>query len=456
MNAQLDLGRRGGVLLEMIIAVSLFAMAALTLAGAMERSLTRAREALDADRAGDLARSALAMLESGLATPESLHGEVSPGRAVLGLAASEEEIDAYESGLATPQAAWELVITTEPTAHASLTRVSVTARLVPLGASAGGSGLAGGGGGVIGSGASRASVTLHQLMSLFGQSEAELGADSDASSSDGSRADSSQTPDRVALGGSSRTRSTRPRPTRLRSAQPRTERTHAARVMMARRRGLTLIEVLVAIGLLLALSASMYAMLAGLEQRRGRVVEQVRRGGGINVFLDRIERELLTCVASHQGKPGVRGSSTSLELASAGVSGRSASQVTQFSFENGAARIGRENEAAEDVAPLASGRFRYYDGRSWSDSFNSVEANALPVAIEVAAWFERGPAAEGELGGAGLSTEPQSGANDTKRQEADDGERDRSVSETGEVIAPSRVRVMSIPDGPVADRSVRR
>jgi hypothetical protein len=49
-----------------------------------------------------------------------------------------------------------------------------------------------------------------------------------------------------------------------------------------------------------------------------------------------------------------------------------------------------ESEFAPLGAALASVRFRYFDGAQWQSAFNSLEAGRLPVAVEVAVWFEIG------------------------------------------------------------------
>jgi type II secretory pathway pseudopilin PulG len=150
--------RRGGVLFEVIIAISLFVMAAITMLGAMSRAAAAVQRTRDEERAADLARSAIAMMEAGLASPESLNGPVSPAKAALGLAASEDALDSGSGAMTMAASEWELEIQTEQTEWDGLTRVSVRA----IKRATGGTG-------------ERASYTLHQLVRLSEQAQDRAG-----------------------------------------------------------------------------------------------------------------------------------------------------------------------------------------------------------------------------------------------------------------------------------------
>ena len=106
--------RRGGLLLEVIFALAIFVVAGgaiLNLVGQTMSGLERSR--LQA-RAADLARSAMAKIEAGIETAQTLHGPV--------------ERQAEGSGTApAPPSGWELEIDTEPSQFRGLTRVSVVA-----------------------------------------------------------------------------------------------------------------------------------------------------------------------------------------------------------------------------------------------------------------------------------------------------------------------------------------
>lgn len=139
---------RGALLLESLLALAIFAMAGiaiLTLVGQGARSVELTRERL---RALDLARSAMARLEAGIDTPETLHGPVAPWGDEAGGAFADAP--PRETG-------WELRIETTRSEFDGLTMVTVTAQRA--GAEEGGPG----------------SVTLRQLVRLAEQERDELG-----------------------------------------------------------------------------------------------------------------------------------------------------------------------------------------------------------------------------------------------------------------------------------------
>jgi len=110
--------RRGAVLLECVLALALFVsagMAVLALVDGAVRSVERTR---DLEAAVDLARSAIAKIEAGIATAEELEGPVPAWR--------DEEDAAFGDEPPTP-GPWSLEITTEPALFDGLTRVRVRA-----------------------------------------------------------------------------------------------------------------------------------------------------------------------------------------------------------------------------------------------------------------------------------------------------------------------------------------
>lgn len=99
--------RRAAILLECVLAITIFVtlgLAVLRLADGASEALARAQER---QAAADLARSAMARIESGLASPETLHGAV-------------RDEDGREGR-------WRLDVSTEPSEFAGLVRVTITA-----------------------------------------------------------------------------------------------------------------------------------------------------------------------------------------------------------------------------------------------------------------------------------------------------------------------------------------
>lgn len=113
--------RRGQLLLELLLSVAIFVAAAITISSIVRRAQDSLRQTRDQHVAADLAQSALARIESGLATPESLNGPVPDW--------PSDDPDA-PTGFddAPPTGAWRIEIATEASAFPGLTRVSVTAR----------------------------------------------------------------------------------------------------------------------------------------------------------------------------------------------------------------------------------------------------------------------------------------------------------------------------------------
>ncbi len=116
--------RRAWVLLEVMLAISIFTMAALVVLSVMGQAARNVEITRLELESLDLARSAMARLEAGLKSADELRGpvprwnqhETDPGVAA-----------AFEDDLPEPSG-WELEIETEPSSFAGLTLVSVTAQ----------------------------------------------------------------------------------------------------------------------------------------------------------------------------------------------------------------------------------------------------------------------------------------------------------------------------------------
>lgn len=111
------IARRGALLLEILIALSLFVTAGsiiLVSTTSMTASLARSR---DRQIAADLAVSKMAALEAGLATAEQLNDSLVDVELF-----SESEV---EFNAEMPQARWRLVVETEPSRFSPLTNVTI-------------------------------------------------------------------------------------------------------------------------------------------------------------------------------------------------------------------------------------------------------------------------------------------------------------------------------------------
>ncbi|MCL4222515.1 MAG: prepilin-type N-terminal cleavage/methylation domain-containing protein [Phycisphaerales bacterium] len=238
---------------------------------------------------------------------------------------------------------------------------------------------------------------------------------------------------------------------------------------MSGRRAFSLLEVMLAIGIVLVLSGVVYTFLFDLMDSRDRVVrygDQSRVGVGM---IETIERDLMTTLAGGtRFGPGLRGSPTSMTLLSRGVTLPIENdsqtvlgdmQGVRFEWERSSRQLrasrwdvlSGESAMSEVISDQVEYlQFRYYDGRQWSGSFDSGSAGRLPVAIEVAVWFgdRQAETSRGRTRGAGL--EGRVGPSRRDLDAALDAEwEDEELSAPDLPLRdPDRVRVMAVPDAP--------
>lgn len=151
---------RGALLLEIMVALAVFVAGGLAVMAMVNRAAASMSLARDYRAAADLARSAMAKIEAGIATPQTLHGPVPAWNPEED--AGQDAGDGMGSGFADSPPApsgWELEIATEPSAFDGLTMVTV--RAVRRAGE--------------GSERTRASYTLRQLVRLSLQGDGSVG-----------------------------------------------------------------------------------------------------------------------------------------------------------------------------------------------------------------------------------------------------------------------------------------
>jgi prepilin-type N-terminal cleavage/methylation domain-containing protein len=183
-----------------------------------------------------------------------------------------------------------------------------------------------------------------------------------------------------------------------------------------RRRGFTLLEVLISIALIAALLGSMFAFLFDMLSSRDRALAATARRLAASTLIEHLEAGVMTCLVGDGALgAGIDGDSTRLRLAGRGVAARLAErgtgdpavlgdlQVAEYRFDEGSHTIqarwvepGEPQEAAGDggfetLGPAWKVRFRYRDSTGWRDSFDSLAEGRLPLAVEVAVWFQPWP-----------------------------------------------------------------
>lgn len=179
-----------------------------------------------------------------------------------------------------------------------------------------------------------------------------------------------------------------------------------------RRRGFTLIEVLLAIALVSLLLASAAGMLVGLSRDRQDVERRVATISGAMGVLERLEADLMCTVVEARGLgAGIAGTASSLDVVARAANIGGDTQRSRYSFDAGGGdllleRSGDDGATRRDVVArgVEAVVFRYHDGRTWVETFDSARAGRLPVAVQVSLWmkaplggspaWELGPAAE--------------------------------------------------------------
>lgn len=171
--------------------------------------------------------------------------------------------------------------------------------------------------------------------------------------------------------------------------------------------GFTLLEMLISIALILALFSSMFGFLYGMLTTRARVLELTDQQRAAALLIDRLEADLLTCIAGDaRHGAGVAGDEHSLRLLvrSAWPVGDDDAafgdlQRAEYRFDVNRHELsgsrGPAGQSRTDShsfgARLYKVRFRYYDGSDWLSSFDSLQRDQLPLAVEVAIWFDPWP-----------------------------------------------------------------
>ncbi|MCC6285345.1 MAG: hypothetical protein IT439_08605 [Phycisphaerales bacterium] len=246
---------------------------------------------------------------------------------------------------------------------------------------------------------------------------------------------------------------------------------------MARLPAFSLIEVIIGIAMLTALSGVLWTFLIDLRRQKESLSERGASLHASEVLFERLESDLAGCIA---GTPslggGVKGTNDEITLLARGVTPplRSGSipagdlQGSAFRFDAKSGTLFARRWDALGAQPdtewevvgegFARVRFRYHDGRGWRETFDASQAG-LPGAIEVAVWLrtaEPAPAPEPD------APPPIRPAPRRMTVHADDGPdeaplADASLPEEQEgepelppppAREPDRVRVMVVPDGP--------
>lgn len=237
------------------------------------------------------------------------------------------------------------------------------------------------------------------------------------------------------------------------------------------RRGFTVMEISIALGMLVLLASSIFTMLGDLSRARQRLADEIARQDVATVVFERVEAALATVVAGGR-ETGIRGSHDGLRLLTRGVTPPMAGDVAgvelgdlqglaiSFDREEGVVEAARWDALGDrdgEREPLGDGverlRLRYLVGTRWQSSFDSGATGGLPAAIEIAIWFGEADAPEAVEDGASERDESDPlalpGMGDEEGEFGGVSPDERAVEVP--VRAPDRRRLIVIPDGPEED-----
>ena len=166
------------------------------------------------------------------------------------------------------------------------------------------------------------------------------------------------------------------------------------------RRAFTLLEALIAVGMMVLLLGALAMFVEDLSRTRQFVARTAAETRSADALFGALEAALQTAVVDGGNRgAGVTGTDRSIrvlssrtdagsgsvaELARAAFSPLSATQVDQ----NGAnITIGRGGVSSTLPATVRAMRVRYWYDGGWGDSFDSLNAGTLPAVVEVGLWF---------------------------------------------------------------------
>ena len=244
-----------------------------------------------------------------------------------------------------------------------------------------------------------------------------------------------------------------------------------------RRYGFTLLEVLIVIGLVSALLGSMFTFMFNMLSSRDRALQYSAQQLAATTLIERVSADLMTCVVGDAVTgSGVEGDPQRLRIGTRSVAASLAErgtgdpavfgdlQITEYTFHESQQQIKASRRFPQShtndrttEAPVGGSvykvRFRYHDGTSWLDSFDSRSYGRLPLAIEIAIWFEPWP---GEEPVSQDEPDDQLGGSDRLTFDAVDTFDEREFAERSDMDLysepkPDRIRVIVIPDAAAGD-----
>ena len=251
------------------------------------------------------------------------------------------------------------------------------------------------------------------------------------------------------------------------------------------RRGFTLIEVLLAVALILALVTSLGVFVSQVSGSRQEIRARSERESTVTTMFDAVDDAVSTCIARmSDGASGISGDATTLAIGFDSTTIQRALEDDpervlvpgghldiRFEPQSGRLSLTRDDDRMRTMpSSFFALRYRYHDGRSWRTEWDSVGMNGLPHAIECSVWFTPWPDEEipawfpddygdvlldgADADGFDLFTEPDpfEGAFDSEDAGSERG-LDADLFDEESLPEPDRRRIFAIPDADQPDES---
>ncbi|MBG79341.1 MAG: hypothetical protein CMJ39_01370 [Phycisphaerae bacterium] len=229
------------------------------------------------------------------------------------------------------------------------------------------------------------------------------------------------------------------------------------------RRGLSLLEVLIALSLGIVLLGSVTTFAWSQLNSRDRILDAAHARRSLTLVIDRLEQDLISVIAgTSDGMPGLQGDRNSIMIHARGLAPRWSDDPSSMigdlhrlsiGFDGASGRIEMirtpyqlgselvEEDPAALPGVIRDLQFRFFDGRQWVDQWNSLDRGQLPLAVEIAAWHGQ-PDVDVEV-------DEFDSAFGLRSSEDLQSDLDTVISELDSI--PDRRRVILIPDAEAAD-----
>lgn len=158
-------------------------------------------------------------------------------------------------------------------------------------------------------------------------------------------------------------------------------------------RAFTLLEVVLAIALLVILSAGVAAFAWNIIDARARVLEAVERDRAAGAIFEAVERALASATLAAEGfnaepaalRLATRDARAALDADTPALARR----TFELRFHEADQRVTVALARGSDQLPASFERVqvRSFNGREWVDRFDAAQVGRFPHAVEIALWF---------------------------------------------------------------------